>query len=298
MTQLRFVVDADYEGATLKGFLRSKCSVSARMLAKLKRTSNGLLVNGKEVFATAVLHRGDRVALTLPDSVNTLAPSPVPVPVLWEDAHLVVFNKPPHMAVHPSPGNGEDTLANVARTYAEQQGEHWAFRPVNRLDKDTSGLVVVAKDGFAAAKLAGTVYKTYVAVCEGQLSGEGMIDAPIRLKAGHSIQRETGEGGLPAVTQWRAIASAQGHTLLGLCLQTGRTHQIRVHMASFGHPLAGDDLYGGSRELISRQALHCNLVKFFHPVSGEAYTVRAPLSKDFDLLCRRLFLEKDSLFYR
>lgn len=298
MTQLRFMVPADYDGVTLKGFLRGKCAVSARMLAKLKRTPNGLMVNGMEVFSNAILHRDDQVVLSLPDSVNSLPPSPVGVPVIWDDAHLVIFNKPPHMAVHPSPGNGEDTLANVARAYAEGLGEYWAFRPINRLDKDTSGLVVVAKDGFAAAKLAGTVKKTYVAVCEGRLSGEGTVDAPIRLKAGHSIQRETGEGGRPAVTHWKALASARGHTLLALCLETGRTHQIRVHMASLGHPLAGDDLYGGSLELISRQALHCDLVKFFHPVSGEEHTVQAPLPEDFNRLCKRLFSGNGILPYR
>lgn len=289
MTKLRFMVPAEYDGVMLKGFLRGKCAVSARMLAKLKRIPNGLMVNGVEVFSTAVLHRGDRVELSLPDSGNSLPPSPVVVPVIWEDTHLVIFNKPPHMAVHPSPGNGEDTLANVARAYAEELGERWAFRPINRLDKDTSGLVVVAKDGFAAAKLAGTVSKTYIAVCEGRLSGEGTVDAPIRLKAGHSIQRETGEGGRPAVTHWRALASARGHTLLALCLETGRTHQIRVHMASLGHPLAGDDLYGGGREFISRQALHCNSMKFFHPISGEEHLVKAPLPEDLTLLCEQFF---------
>lgn len=289
MGQLRFVVPKEYEGATLKGFLRGGCGVSARLLAKLKRIPMGLTVNHQEVFATALLHAGDKVLLSLPESENVLPPSAVSVPVVWEDEHLLVFNKPPHMAVHPSPGNGEDTLANAAGAYAQQKGERWAFRPINRLDKDTSGLVLAAKDGFTAAKLAHRVRKEYLAVCEGELFGEGTIDAPIRLMEGHSIQRETGGGGLPAVTHWNALAAGRGHTLLKLSLETGRTHQIRVHMASIGHPLAGDDFYGGGRTLIARQALHCARAAFCHPVTGEQLAVQAPLPGDFLSLWERLF---------
>ena len=162
-----------------------------------------------------------------------------------EDDYLLILNKPPYMPVHPSPGHDDGTLCNFVSFYQRQKGEDWSFRPINRLDKDTSGLVLGGKDAYTAFALK-KVKKTYYAVCQGELFGDGVIDAPIRLKEGHGIQRETGLGGKPAVTHWRALAWGKGHTLLALTLETGRTHQIRVHLSSIGHPLAGDDFYGGS----------------------------------------------------
>ena len=288
--QLRFVVPTEYEGATLKGFLRSGCGISARLLAKLKRIPMGLTVNHEEVFATALLHAGDKVRLSLPESENALPPSAVSVPVVWEDEYLLVFNKPPHMAVHPSPGNGENTLANAASAYAEQKGECWAFRPINRLDKDTSGLVLAAKDSFTAAQLAHQVRKEYLAVCEGELFGEGTIDAPIRLMEGHSIQRETGEGGLPAVTHWNALATGQRYTLLKLWLETGRTHQIRVHMAYLGHPVAGDPVYGPKKPApgLNGQCLHARRIGFVHPRDGRYLELESPLPLYFTEFLRKI----------
>ena len=145
-------------------------------------------------------------------------------------------------------------------------------------------MVIGAKDSYTASAL-NDVGKTYFAVCQGSLPGEGVIDTPIRLKEGHSIQREAGEGGKPAVTHWKSLAqgaaAGKSYTLLALTLETGRTHQIRVHLSSIGHPLAGDDFYGGSRELISRQALHCGLVELTHPFFLSRICVKAPFPNDF-----------------
>ena len=153
--------------------------------------------------------------------------------------------------------------------YYLKTGAECTFRAVNRLDRDTSGLVIAAKSGYAHTFLSRSVKKKYTALCEGILEGSGTIDAPIRLKPGHTIQREVGEGGVRAVTHYTAIKIAFGHTLLSLSLETGRTHQIRTHLSALGHPLAGDEMYGGSRRFFPRQCLHCSQLDIIKPVSGE-----------------------------
>ncbi len=151
---------------------------------------------------------------------------------------------------------------------------------------DTSGALLAAKNAYAAALLPKSVSKVYVGVCEGIIKTKGTVDKPIRLKEGHTIERETGEGGVRAVTHYEPLLSGNGHTLLRFTLETGRTHQIRVHMSSIGNPLAGDDLYGGSRALIGRQALHCAEVSFVRPISNEEITVKAPLPEEFERLVK------------
>lgn len=180
--------------------------------------------------------------------------APLSFSLCYEDAHFLIVEKGPHMPVHPSPGHDEDSLLHGVTYHWQQTGESHCFRPLYRLDKDTSGLVVLAKHLLSTSVTL--LDKTYYAVCQGILSGEGILDAPIGLKPGSIIQREAGAGS-PAVTKYRALACHENHTLLELQLETGRTHQIRVHLSSIGHPLAGDDLYGGERVKIQRQALHC-----------------------------------------
>lgn len=289
MSRLAFFVPKEYDNVMVKGFLRRYCGISARLLIRLKNSPDGILVNGRHARTVDLLREGDRIDLNLPQDRSAVKEAELPVTAAWEDEHLVIFQKPANMPVHPSPGHATDTLANAAGAYARKKGETWAFRPINRLDRDTSGLVAVAKNAFCAAKLSDSgIQKEYFAVCQGMLSGSGTIDAPIRIKEGHSIQREVGEGGVRAVTHWRAVAAGKGHTLLRIRLETGRTHQIRVHFASIGMPLAGDDMYGGSRALMPRQALHCAVMEWIHPVNGETIMVTQPLPDDFKQLCEKL----------
>ena len=280
---MTFSVDSSLDGITVQHFLRRHCHVSARLLAKLKRTENGITANGKHVRSIDVLHGGDVVCLVMPEDETDIVPVTSEVEIVYEDSEIVVFNKPPFMPVHPVHDHQTDILANFAMYHARSRGENYTFRAVNRLDRDTSGLVLTAKNSYAMTFLTEHTQKVYVALCEGVLSGEGTVNAPIRLKAGHTIQREVGEGGIPAVTHYKALETVNGHTYVEFLLETGRTHQIRVHMASIGHPLAGDDLYGGSRQYFPRQCLHCSQLCFLHPVTRVTVTLRRDPEKYFGL---------------
>lgn len=261
MEPLRFVVPPHWDGALLKHFLRREEGVTARLLARLKRVEGGIRLNGESVYVIVTVHTGDVVEL-LPPAGETLAPpEDLPFPVLYEDERLLAVNKPAGMPVHPSPGHDRDSLLNAFSGWLLRENRpSFAFRPLYRLDRDTTGIVLLAKDGYSAAVLPQKVQKEYQAVCEGILTGEGVIRLPVGLEPGSRIRRSTGPEAVdpvPAVTHWKALANDGAHTLLSFRLETGRTHQIRVHMASMGHPVAGDDLYGGSREKLDSQALCC-----------------------------------------
>ncbi len=280
-TKINFKVNEDYDKKLVKEFLRRKCEVSSTLLRQLKLIDNGITRNGEHIRAVDTVNVGDEIVITLPEEKNDITPVNLPINILYEDEHIIIFDKAPFMAVHPVHGHIDDTLANAAAYYAKTHGELWTFRAINRLDRDTSGTLLAAKNAYAAARLPKTVKKKYIAVCEGTIENGGTVDAPIRLKEGHSIQREVGEGGVRAVTHYKPIEWGNNHTLVEFDLETGRTHQIRVHMSYLGYPLAGDDMYGGSRALINRQALHCGEVSFIHPITNEFMRVESQLPKEF-----------------
>ena len=285
MRKIVFVVPATYDGISLKGFLRGYVCLSARQTARLKRQPDGITRNGAPVIAPDVLRAGDRIVLLFPEDDKVPVPAPLNVPVIYEDSDLLVLNKPDYMPMYPCPGHDLDSLANAVAYHQLFCGERYAFRPVYRLDRDTTGLVLLAKNPFAAAKLAGNVRKTYLAICEGVLKGSGIIDLPIDLKPGHSIQRAVVPSGMRAVTHWRAVKTGQSYSLIAVRLKTGRTHQIRVHFSSCGHPLAGDDMYGGGLAAIGRQALHCSEIRFHHPITGKGMRLFSALPQDMNKLC-------------
>ncbi len=264
-----FRVDEALDGITVQHFLRRHCGVSARLLAKLKRTENGMTVNGKTVRSIDILHGGDRICLTFPQDDSAIEPVSLPLDIVYEDDTLLVVNKPPFQPVHPVHGHRTDTLANAVMDYRRQKGETYTFRAVNRLDKDTSGLVLIAKNSFAHTFLATHTQKRYNALCEGYLYNSGTIDTPIHRQEGSIIRREAGTDGHPSITHYTAVWQAFDHTFLSIWLETGRTHQIRTHFSSIGHPLAGDDLYGGHRTIFQRQCLHCAVLQLTHPLTRE-----------------------------
>lgn len=277
MRIIEFKITEKDNQKAIRDFLR-EFGVSSSLLKKLKHTENGITLNGKFAKSIELLSTGDILKISIENSgemPKRLENSNVQV--CYNDEDIIVLNKPPYMPVHESRNHRGDTLANVAACYMEKDT---AFRAVYRLDRDTSGLVLIAKNELAACKLAGKVKKSYYAVCQGILTGEGTIDLPIRRIEESIIVRGVFDDGERAVTHWKAVKSFNDKTLLCINLETGKTHQIRVHFSHLGYPLLGDSLYGGDCTEINRQALHCKTISFIHPVTGQNITVDSDFPDD------------------
>lgn len=284
---IEFAVSECESGMNIGDLLRSK-GFSARRIARLKRTENGISADGCHARTTDTIKTGTVISLFIAEEGKTPEPSPGLLklaPVRYEDDDVIVFAKPAGMPVHTSAKHRDDTLENVFACVCGGM----AFRPVNRLDRDTSGLAAAAKNAFAAASLQKSLTKTYFAAAEGHIFGNGRIYLPIAREQESIITRCVREDGKPAETTYSVIKrgySADGapHTLLACRLGTGRTHQIRVHFSHLGHPLAGDDMYGGSMKNIGTQALHCGEISFADPVSGRIITLTEPLPDEINNL--------------
>lgn len=284
---LRFIVEEKYNDTNAGRYLRTVCRLSARTLALLKRTTGSILCNGKLLRTIDKIYTGDIIEITLPSEKNEITPVAGDLDIIYEDEFLIVVNKPFGMPVHPVKVHQEDTLANII-AYKYMNSE-FVFRASNRLDRDTSGAVIIAKDRHTASLLQKTeIEKHYTAVCHGVPDECGTVDAPIALREDSKIVRTVCEDGQKAVTHYKVIKKLKDGAVLDLWLETGRTHQIRCHMSYIGHPLFGDDLYNGSKELISRQALHCRSVSFVHPVSGEYLSLTTELPFDITQLINML----------
>ena len=287
--RLNATVPAGMDGKTVKDVARSLLSLSSTRLKKAKRVPGGVRVNGQDVFVTHVVRAGDAVSILI-EQEGAASPGVVPTPgevdVVYEDEHLLVLNKPANMPVHPSAGHYDDSLAN--RCAARFGG---VFRPVNRLDAGTSGLMVAARDAHVHALLCkalhtGDFERRYLAIAEGVFAGKrGVVDAPIARAEGSAIQRCVSPDGQRAVTHYRVLRNNSRFSLVELTLETGRTHQIRVHMAYLGHPLAGDFLYGTEdKELIGRAALHAFSLRLTHPITGQTLEFERGLPDDMRAL--------------
>lgn len=279
--KLTFIVPEKCNGINAETFLRKECNVSSRMITRLKREKDGILRNGKLLRTIDNLLTGDKVVLNLPKDKNEIKPVQGELEILFEDDSILAVNKPSDMPVHPTKIHQEDTLANIVKYYSLKRGENYTFRAINRLDKDTSGIVIIAKNSYSATKLSKVLDKTYYAVCFGTISKAGTINVPIKVKEGHTIERCVSPDGKPCVTHYKPIKQGNNHTLLEIKLETGRTHQIRCHFSSIDHPLAGDDMYGGSLEFISRQALHCGKIELIHPITNEKAEIVSEIPKEF-----------------
>lgn len=275
-----FTVDAADDGITVKAFLRRKCGLSARSLTVIKYDGGSILCGARELHANHIMHGGDVVKVSLPREVCDIEAVEGSLDILYEDDRLLIVNKPAAMPVHPTKVHQLDTLANIVSFYQRHRGENYVFRALNRLDKDTSGCVIIAKDRIAYSLVLPTVQKTYIAVCEGNIIEGSTVNAPIALSLDSKIKRCVSSIGDMAITHYEPIAYGNGHTMCRIKLETGRTHQIRCHMSDIGHPLAGDDLYGGSLRYINRQALHCQSVTFLHPDTGERIALSTDIPKE------------------
>lgn len=276
MRELTFTVGAEDSGTTAQNFL-IKHGFSQRNITKLKH--GGGLTRGGELLRTVdKISGGEEIHVVMGDSGNEdILPNPdINAAAVYEDDDVIVFDKPPFLPVHPSIRHSSDTLANL---YAAMFPDA-PFRAVNRLDRNTSGLCVCAKNRFAAPRLIKSVSKVYYAVIDGIIEGSGEINLPIARTGDSIIVRMVREDGQPAVTRYKAAAHKNGRTLLEITLLTGRTHQIRVHFSHIGYPLCGDEIYGGDCSSINRQALHCGRVAFVQPVTGERIELESTLPDD------------------
>lgn len=278
--KLEFIVPDEYDGKKAIAFLRKHCHLSARMITQLKRKKDGILMNGKILRTVDFTKAGSRVEINLPDEESEIVPVEGNLDIVFEDEHILIVNKPYSMPVHPVKQHQTNTLANIVTYYMNSRGDNYIFRAINRLDKDTSGLVLIAKNKFCANALKNKVSKNYFALCHGKLDCGGTISSPIGLKDDSKIVRHVLDSGAPAITHYDVIFTDSEISFIKLWLETGKTHQIRCHMSSIGHPLLGDDLYGGSIELISRQTLHCGEMTFVHPVNGNEISVSCNLPED------------------
>lgn len=286
MQTLTYQVGQAYDGDTLQNFLRRGCGLSWRMVVRLKQTPDGMTVEGCPARSIDRVWAGQRVVLHLPEDKVRIEGADLPLSVVYEDEAILVVDKPPYLAVHPSAGKPEPTLANAVVAHYARQGMALSFRPTNRLDRNTSGLLLAAKNAHVAYALTNRAHKEYLAVVLGRLEGEGLIDQPIRIREGSCITREVGEGGKDSRTHWRALATDGEISLVRLVLETGRTHQIRVHMAWLGHPLAGDTMYGPGDGLLARHGLHCAVLQVDHPLTGAPLRFESPLPADMASLLR------------
>lgn len=267
-------------------FLRSMGFSASNMIA-LKKIPEGILINGRWEYVNYRLQPEDTLTVRLIENKSSekIVPVPLPLDIRYEDEDILVVNKPADMPIHPSQNNYENTLANAVMYYYHSQKIPFVFRCVNRLDRDTTGLTVIAKHAVSAGILSSAVAKRelareYLAIVPRfpsatesdipALSDSGIINKPIGRKPGSTIERFIDyENGETAITHYQKLCETKAATLLSLHLETGRTHQIRVHMASMGYPLLGDDLYGGDMSLIQRQALHSYRLRFRHPINGK-----------------------------
>lgn len=286
--KLHYTIHISCAGMSAGRFLRAQ-GYSRHIMTWLKSGDDCILVNGTPVFTNYLLQEGDclTVRLPRPQNADVIPPSPVDFSVVYEDEDLLVIHKPAGIPVHPSPGNYTNTLANGLALFFSQKGQPFVFHCINRLDRDTSGLLIVALHPISASLLSAQmasrkIARTYLALAEGQTPLSGVVSAPIDRKPGSIIERRIDlEQGEPAVTHYRTLAHYSGYSLIELHLETGRTHQIRVHMASIGHPLLGDSLYHpDSAFSMPRQALHSCALKFCHPITKEAMRFSAPLPSD------------------
>ena len=283
-----YIIDEDSAGLRVEQFLRRK-RYSGQNLSEIKRMPKSILVNGVHYYMRQELSTGDHLQVRICETQNSekIPSTKLPLDIIYEDEDLLVLNKPAGMPIHPSLNNYTNSIANALAYYFQSQGKPFIFRCCNRLDRDTSGLTIVSKHLVSGSILSDMtkyreVHREYLAIARGSVTpSEGTIQAPLGRKEGTIIERTVDwEHGEDAVTHYKVVKEANGHSLVSLRLETGRTHQIRIHMKYLGYPLIGDYLYNPDMEYMTRQALHSHHMEFTHPITGEHMSFTAPLPED------------------
>lgn len=290
---INYTITDEYTGRPLLHFLKGYVKLSTHIVQTLRHTPGAVTVNGTPFRLTDKVTAGDFLEIHLPEKSTPPLLWQMPLSVIFEDDDILIVNKPSGIAVHPTHNHPNGTLCNiVANHLAKNENPLAVARAVGRLDKVTSGVMIFAKSAFCASRLNGNIEKVYYAIVTGNPCESGTIDAPIYRPDSGKTCRTVDERGDRAVTHWQIAAHLKDSSLLKIRTETGRTHQIRVHCAYIGHPLVGDEMYGGTAtESIKRAALHCAEVSFTHPVNGAKLTFTAPLPKDM-----RAELEKNGIF--
>ena len=279
---LRYRGNAENAGMRIGDFLRSQ-GYSRHVIIHLKKTEHGILLNGEWAYVGQTLKEDDvlEIHIVEEESSEQIVARELPLTIVYEDEDLMVINKPADMPIHPSINNYDNTLANALMWYFEKQGQPFVYRCINRLDRDTTGLLIVAKNMLSGGILSDMskkreIHREYLALAEGKVPEAGVIDAPIARKEESVIERCVDfEKGDRAVTHFWRLDEWNGYSLVRLKLETGRTHQIRVHMKYIGHPLTGDYLYHPDYRILDHQALHSWKLAFRHPITGEQMRFRA-----------------------
>lgn len=283
-----YIIGRESGGLRVEQYLRRR-GYSGQNLTEIKRMPESILVNGVHYYMRQKLAAGDRLSVRICETrcSKNIPPIHLPLDIVYEDEDLIVINKPAGMPIHPSLNNYTNSMANALAWYYQKQDKPFIFRCCNRLDRDTSGLTVAAKHLVSGNILSDMVRRRlirreYLALVRGRVTPpSGTIDAPLGRKSGTIIERTVDfEHGETAVTHYKAVLEQNGHSLVSLRLETGRTHQIRIHMKHLGYPLIGDYLYNPDMEYISRQALHSHRLAFSHPITGETMEFTAALPLD------------------
>ena len=298
--RINYHISKAESGLRVEQYLRRK-GYSYQNLTQLKKVPESILINGVWSYMRTPLASGDRLTVHIQEmeSSPNIPPVPLPLDIVYEDGDILVVNKPAGMPIHPSLNNYRNSLANGLMYYFQQQGIPFIFRCTNRLDRDTSGLTVIAKHMVSSSILSGMgvrheIEREYLAIVRGAITPpSGTIDAPLARAGSSLIERKVDfENGERAVTHYKVLSEApessqkNGHSLVSLILETGRTHQIRVHLKYIGHPLVGDYLYNPDMEFIQRQALHSHRLRFSHPITGEQMEFTAELPEDMKNVLR------------
>lgn len=311
---LNYPITKDAAGFSILQFLKQK-HYSRSVIIQLKKTRNGILINDRWAYVNHILKEGELLTIQLTETEDdpdrpkqiqqvsqdaeplqlqqslsrtgrrSIVPVCLPFSVLYEDEDLLVIDKPAGMPVHPSIGHETDTLANAVCYHAMQRHEYYPYRCINRLDRDTSGLTIIAKNAYSSCILyeqmrERKIQRIYYAIADGMTPDHGTINAPIARQSNTILARTVDAHGEPAVTHFQTLAGKDGLSFLKLWLDTGRTHQIRVHLSHIGHPLIGDFLYYKNDFRMNRQALHAGNLSFAHPVTGKQLQFSAPLPED------------------
>ncbi|MCI8388024.1 MAG: RluA family pseudouridine synthase [Clostridiales bacterium] len=303
---MRIKITDSFDGRTVKDWLY-KNNISRALITRLKKTESGITVNGQHATVRHILHTGDELALQVNDNIEDeneqLIPTEMPLDIIYEDDDMIALNKPAGIPTHPSLGHFTDTLANGLAYYYKSRGIPFVFRAINRLDRDTSGIVLAAKNQYAASELSslmqsGRIHKTYIAVLNGMPSEQqGIINAPIRRREATIILREVASSDMPdaksAITSYEVISAGENASIVRAEPVTGRTHQLRVHFAHIGTPIVGDGLYGSAEttpteldNMIDRHALHAASLVIEY--NDRSQTLCAKLPDDMQRLCSKV----------